>query len=145
MKTIFFKYCEIFNKLFSSESIIYFLLIINVIIILFLTFILNNFFKIILNFCFIVNNAIFLNFLNGDFFGAFLLVTEIPVILILIIFYFHKNSLDVDTLYNFKKFDINYSSLLVIFFFFWLLFKKDSYNFFFILWFFIKWFVFNNS
>jgi hypothetical protein len=61
------------------------------------------------------NIAILLSYCNGDFYSAFLLVAELPIFLVLMIFYFHKNSLNLDTLYKYKK--LKFDKTLFIFLF----------------------------
>jgi hypothetical protein len=108
----------VINKLFSIHFIFYFL-IINFFIIYYLFFIsTNNFFKIIIMFLFLVNSALLLSYFNADFFSAFLLAAELPILLVLIIFYFQKNNLQLDNFFKYKNNIHTYKLYALIFIFF---------------------------
>ena len=120
MYSILNTHLVVYNKLFVSSTGCY-LLITSILFLLYIYHISsNNFFKIIINFLFVVDAALIVSYLDADFFSAFLLAAELPIILILIIFYFHKNSLQLNNPY---KYDNNVScykfilfvSLLIIF------------------------------
>lgn len=95
-------YLNIYNKINSSNTLVY-ILFFNVLLLFYLFCVSNNgFFKIVINLLYIFNFAIILSFFNVDFFSALLLSAEVPLVLVLIIFYFHKNSLEIDSIYNYK-------------------------------------------
>jgi len=107
MKEIFLSLISLYNKIFSSYSYTYFLLL-NFLFIFYLFFIaINGFFRVLIAFIFLVNNALFISFIGGDFFTALMLTAEFPVLLILLIFYFQKNSLQIDNIYKYTVISIN--------------------------------------
>lgn len=119
-------YFTLYNKVLSS-NIFYYFFIINLFIIIYLfyfTFIF--FFKLILNLLFILNVAFLISFFNMDFFSGFLLAAELPIILIFLIFYFHKNAVQIDNIYKFNIKNNNF--LITIFIFFFLLFLLFNTN-----------------
>lgn len=95
-------YLNIYNKINTSVIIIY-VLFLSMLLLFYLFYVSsNNFFKIIINLLYIFNIAVILSYHNVDFFSALLLSAELPLILVLIIFYFHKNSLEIDSIYKYK-------------------------------------------
>jgi len=61
------------------------------------------FFKIITLVLLTVLLVMILSRYGSDYFGGFLIVAELPIVLISLLFYFHKYSLQVDTLFVLKK------------------------------------------
>lgn len=112
-------YSLLCNKLLSS-NIFYYFLVINILLIIYLfCFTFTFFFKLILNLLFIVNISFLLSFINADFFSGFLLTAELPIILVFMIFYFHKNALQIDNIYKFNtRGNVYMIPLVAIFLFF---------------------------
>lgn len=69
---------------------------------LFLNFLKSNtvFFKILFMFLIVVNCCLLVSFCGADFFAGFLVAAELPIILISLLFYFHKYSLQVDHIFS---------------------------------------------
>jgi len=65
------------------------------------------------------NLALFIGFFDVDFFTALMLGAEFPILLILLIFYFQKNSLQIDNIYKYSSTNLGlkyfYIALLIIF------------------------------
>jgi len=117
MRSGFLNFFNIYNKIFSSNIYIY-IYILNFLIIYFIFFIsTNSFLRIIIIFLFLVNSCFLLSFLGGDFFGGFLLTAELPIIVVLLIFYFQKNSLQLDSFYKYNTKFSFFNRLLPLVFF----------------------------
>lgn len=102
MSVIYLNITIICNKLFSVYAPLYFL-IFNFLIIFFFISVTNGFFRVFINFLFLVNSVLFLSINNVDFFSAFLLAAELPIVLVLLIFYFQKNKLQLDNFYKYTN------------------------------------------
>lgn len=92
-----------YTAISPSTFIFYFLVMLLALILYFFLVVSTNFFRIIISFLFLFVISILLSTLNVDFFSGFLLVAELPVLLILLLFYFNKNSVQVDNLYKFSS------------------------------------------
>lgn len=88
------------------------------------------FFKIIITLTILINLSFLISYLNGDFFSAFLLNMELPVILIFFLFFFYKNTLNIYNIYILKKININLLKKMFYFILlYFLFFKKDKFLF----------------
>jgi len=119
LKEIFLNFLSLYNKIFSSHIWPY-LLFFNFLLILYLFVIaFNGFFRVIIAFIFLFNLALFIGFFDIDFFTALMLGAEFPILLILLIFYFQKNSLQIDNIYKYLPANLGlkyfYTGLLIIF------------------------------
>lgn len=107
-----------YNKFFSSLFVVYLLFIVLNALLFFFYLAYNSFIRILIFFPFLVSNAILLSNSSLDFFGAFSLAAELPVALVLLVFYFHKNALQVDNLYKYNKTNninnLNYVAIIIL-------------------------------
>lgn len=96
-------FVAVYTAVSSSTFIFYFLVMLLALILYFFSVVATNFFRIIISFLFLFISSVLLSMLNVDFFSGFLLVAELPVLLILLLFYFNKTSIQIDNLYKFSS------------------------------------------
>jgi hypothetical protein len=76
-----------------------------------------TFFRVLLSLACMLVYTIFLCFVNADYFAAFLIAAEVPIILISLLFYFSKHSLQVDSAYAIDSTKIKTRMFFIFFLF----------------------------
>lgn len=90
-------------NLFQLDKLYIFLFILCLVTILYFFLSTNSlFFRLLLTLGFVILNSILLAFFSLDFFSGFLLTAELPILLVAILFFFQKNSLGFDSVYDYN-------------------------------------------
>lgn len=99
-------------------SSLYSLMFLVLVILIFCLFISSRvtFFRVIISLVCMLVYTVFLCFVNADYFAAFLIAAEIPIMLISLLFYFSKHSLQVDSAYSVGPLQSTTRMFLLMFF-----------------------------